>query len=241
MRILIACEESQTVCKAFRSMGHESFSCDLQECSGGHPEWHIIGDAILEAYSGKYDMMIAHPPCTYLSKAGARWTYAGGILNKERYDKGLEGKAFFMKLLNAPIKYIAVENPTPMKIFKIPTHTQAIQPYMFGDAYSKRTLLWLKNLPKLYHNKTANLFDSIVTHTESYQPYLPSNVGGKKKGQKYSFGVSRNAKESSKTFDGVAMAMAEQWGNLPSISLVNSNILINYTPCYKQLQSHAEH
>ena len=103
-RVLVACEESQTVCKAFRALGIEAFSCDLQECSGGHPEWHIQGNAIVEAYSGKYDLMIAQPPCTYLSKAGARWLYPGGKLDAIRYEKGIYAKAFFEAMLNAPIQ-----------------------------------------------------------------------------------------------------------------------------------------
>ena len=211
LKVLVACEESQAVTKEFRKLGHEAFSCDIQECSGGHPEWHILGDALKEAYSGKYVLMIAHPPCTYLSKAGARWLYKGGVLNKERYQKGLLGKEFLLNLLNAPIKHIAIENPVPMNIFNLPLFSQSIQPYMFGDPYSKKTLLWLKNLPKLYHNSSVNLFDTMVTHTNSFVPYLPSNTGGKKRGQKFSIGISKNAKQSSKTFLGIAKAMAEQW------------------------------
>ena len=204
MKVLIACEESQEVCKAFRTLGYEAYSCDIQEQSGGYPEWHIQGDALEEAYSGKYTLMIAHPPCTYLSKAGARWMYlTAGNLNQERYEKAMDGKDFFMKMLNASIKHIAVENPTPLKIVQLPKHTQAIQPYEYGHEYSKRTLLWLKNLPPLVPTDIKT----------NFTPYLPSNVGGKKKGQKFSFGVARNAKESSKTFSGVAKAMAEQWGD----------------------------
>lgn len=199
-RVLVACEESQTVCKAFRALGIESFSCDIQECTGGFPQWHIKGDAVAEAYSGKYDLMIAHPPCTYLSKAGARWLYKGGKLNAERYELGLQGKAFFEAMLNAPIKHIAIENPTPMKIFALPKHSQRIEPYGFGHKFSKRTLLWLKNLPLL----TATKFET------DYVPYLPSNTGGKKRGQKAT-PKSISQKESSKTFDGVAKAMATQW------------------------------
>jgi hypothetical protein len=210
MKILIACEESQEVCKAFRKLNFEAYSCDLQECSGGHPEWHIIDDAINEAYSGKYDMMIAHPPCTYISRAGARWMYpTAGNLSKERYLKGIKAKDFFLKLFNAPIKYIAIENPTPLKVLDLPKHSQAIQPYEYGHEYSKRTLLWLKNLPLL------NPTDIIKNHT----PYLPSNTGGKKRGQSYSRGVSKNSKESSKTFKGVAQAMSIQWGAL----ILNTN------------------
>ena len=202
MKVLIACEESQTVTKEFRKIGIEAYSCDIQECSGGHPEWHIKGDAIAEAYSGKYDMMIAHPPCTFMSKAGARWMFpTAGNLSEERFEKSQEAKDFFMKMLNAPIKYIAVENPTPLKVVGLPMHTQAVQPYEYGHPYSKRTLLWLKNLKPL--NPTEII--------ENYTPYLPSNTGGKKRGQSYSRGISKNAKESSKTFQGVARAMATQW------------------------------
>ena len=203
MKILIACEESQEVCKAFRKMGFEAYSCDIQECSGGHPEWHIQGDAIAEAYSGKYDMMIAHPPCTYMSKAGARWMYpTAGNLSQDRYEKSQEAKEFFMKLYDAPIKYIVIENPTPLKVVGLMKQSQAIQPYEYGHPYSKRTLFWIKGLP---------LLEPTDIKTE-YGPYLPSNTGGKKRGQSFSRGVSKNAKESSKTFSGVAKAMATQWG-----------------------------
>ena len=107
MRVLVACEESQEVCKAFRARGHEAYSCDLQDCSGGHPEWHIKADA-LEILKIKWDLIIAHPPCTYLSNAGARWLYAGKKLNEERYQQGLDGKAFFMQFFNADCERIAI-------------------------------------------------------------------------------------------------------------------------------------
>ena len=202
MKILVACEESQAVCKAFRAKGHEAYSCDILPCSGGHPEWHIQGDAIKEAYSGKYDLMVAHPPCTYLSNAGARFLWAGHKLNEERYKNGLDGKEFFMKLLNAPIEKICVENPVSSLIFKMPKFSQEIQPYQFGHPYSKKTRLWLKNLPLLIPTKILS----------EYKPYLPSNTGGAKRNQSHNSGVSKNAKESSKTFQGIASAMAEQWG-----------------------------
>ena len=105
-KILVACEESQTITKEFRFLGYEAYSCDIQDCSGGHPEWHIKRDAIKEAYSGKYNLMIAHPPCTYLSNAGARWLYPKGKLNNERYKKGLNAKEFFIKLLSCPIERV---------------------------------------------------------------------------------------------------------------------------------------
>jgi hypothetical protein len=200
-RVLIACEESQTVCKAFRAKGFEAFSCDIQDCSGGHPEWHIKDDVIKHINAG-WDLIIAHPPCTYLSKAGARWLYAGGNLNQQRLALGLAAKDFFNAMLKANAKHIAVENPTPMKVYELPDHTQAIQPWQFGHAYSKRTLLWLKNLPMLVPTNIV----------KEHKPYLPSNTGGKKRGHSYSIGVSKNAKQSSKTFEGVAEAMAEQWG-----------------------------
>ena len=202
-RILVACEESQRVTKQFRALGHEAYSCDLLPCSGGHPEWHIKGDAINEAYSGKYDLMIAHPPCTYLSNAGARWLYPKGKLNNERYKKGLDAKDFFMKLLNSPIERICVENPLPSKIFDLPNYTQIIQPYQFGEPYSKKTLLWLKNLPLLKHTNVIG----------NYRTYLPSNTGGKKRGQSYRF-VSINKIDSSKTFEGIAKAIANQWSKV---------------------------
>lgn len=205
MKILVACEESQAVTKEFRRLGFEAYSCDIQECSGGHPEWHIKGDAIEEAYSGKYDLMIAHPPCTYLSKAGARWMFPmAGNICEERFKKAIKAKDFFMKMMNAPVKYIAVENPTPLKVVELPKQSQVIQPYEYGHPYSKRTLLWLKNLPLLKPTEIV----------ENFNPYLPSNTGGKKRGQSYNKGISKNAKESSKTFKGVAKAMAEQWGKV---------------------------
>lgn len=203
MKILIACEESQEVCKAFRELGFEAYSCDLQECSGNNPKWHIVGDAVKEAYSGKYDAMIAHPPCTFISRAGARWMYpTAGNLSQERFNKAMEAKDLFMMFKNAPIKYIAIENPTPLKVVGLPKQDQAVQPYEYGHPYSKRTLLWLKNLPLL--EPTETVID--------YKPYLPSNTGGKKRGQKYQF-KNISQKERSKTFSGIAKAMAEQWGN----------------------------
>jgi hypothetical protein len=194
MKILIACEESQTVCKAMRERGYEAYSCDIQECSGGKPEWHIKGDAIAEAYSGKYDMMIAHPPCTFLSNAGAVHLYGGGKFNEERYKKGLEAKEFFMKLFNAPIEKICVENPIPSKVYELPKYTQIIQPYEYGHSYKKKTCLWLKNLPLL----------------------IPTNITAERQSTKiagnwYNKGGKDRQKNRSKTFEGIAAAMAEQW------------------------------
>lgn len=164
MKVLVACEESQAVCIAFRKLGHEAYSCDTQECSGGHPEWHIKGDVLplingnkpfitmdgdLHAIVGTWDLLIAFPPCTYLTNAGSVRLRIKGEINKERMEKAVEAKAFFMKFLEADCQKICVENPTPRKIHQLPQYTQAIQPWWFGHPYMKRTCLWLKNLPPL--------------------------------------------------------------------------------------------
>lgn len=218
MKILIACEESQAVCIAFRKKGHLAFSCDIQECSGGHPEWHIKGDALAvidgncDFYTqdgakhtiyGKWDLLIAHPPCTYMSKAGARFMYlTAGNVNQDRLEKALEAKDFFLRFLNANCDRICVENPTPLKIVCLPKESQIIHPFQFGHPFSKRTLLWLKGLPKL---KPTNVLSQ-------YTPYLPSNTGGFARGKGGSRGFAHDSKTASKTFSGVAEAMAEQWG-----------------------------
>ena len=204
MRILIACEESQTVCKAFRKLGFEAYSCDIQECSWGHPEWHIQWDAITEAYSWKYDMMIAHPPCTYLSNAWANHLYKWGVLNQERYLKGMEWKDFFMKLLDAPIKYIAVENPVQSTIFWIRKYDQTVEPYYFWDAHKKRTCLWLKNLPHLEKTNEVNPIPVwyYLTWPKAWKPYYFTDWA--------KWGKERQ-KNRSKTFQWIADAMAGQW------------------------------
>jgi len=201
MRVLVACEYSGTVRDAFAKQGHYAMSCDILPTETEGP--HYQGD-VLDILNDGWDLIIAHPPCTYLSKAGARWLYAGGKIDEERLEKGKAAREFFYAMMNAKCERIAVENPTPLKVYNLPCHTQAIQPYEFGHPYSKRTLLWLKNLPML---KPTNIIDN-------YKPYLPSNTGGKKRGQSYSIGISKNWKQSAKTFEGVAEAMANQWGNL---------------------------
>ena len=164
MRVLIACEESQVVCAAFRERGHEAYSCDIIECSGGHNEWHIKCDVVPllngncrfvtmdnepHYIDGKWDMIIAFPPCTFMSKAGARWMFPKGELSQERYAKAMAAKEFFMQIFNADCDRIAIENPRPLKIVELPEPQQVIQPYQFGHPYSKATCLWLKNLPPL--------------------------------------------------------------------------------------------
>lgn len=203
LRVLVACEESQEVCKAFRAKGHEAYSCDLQDCSGGHPEWHIKADA-LEILKLEWDLIIVHPPCTYLSNAGARWLYAGKQLNEERYQKGLDGKDFFMQFFNAKCERIAIENPIPSRVYQMPQYTQVIEPYYFGEPWSKKTCLWLKGLPPLF--PTEIVYD--------HKPYCSSGSYSRNHDPKYK-GASRkggSAKARSKTFPGVARAMAEQWG-----------------------------
>ena len=192
MYVLVACEESQEVCKAFRNRGHEAYSCDYQECSGGHPEWHIRGNAT-DILDWDWDMIIAHPPCTYLTSSSAmRLFNKDHNINEERYNKGIRAVEFFMRIYECDCPKIAIENPTPMKIFDLPQYTQIIEPYMFGDPWKKRTCLWLKGLPKLV----------------SANPVSPTGtwVGNN------SYGGHRSPKIRSKTFPAIARAMAEQWG-----------------------------
>jgi len=184
-RILIGCEESQAVCIEFRKIGYEAYSCDLLPCSGVHPEWHIQGDAIKEAYSGKYGMMIAFPPCTDLASSGARW------FPEKRYNgQQQQSIDFFMKLVNAPIDIIAIENPIGIMstIYRKPD--QIIQPWMFGHGETKSTCLWLKGLPKLTPTEIA------VGRDQRIWKMAPS---------------PDRAKLRSKTYPGIAKAMAEQW------------------------------
>lgn len=202
MRVFVACEESQEVCKAFRERGHEAYSCDIQPCSGGHPEWHIQGNA-LELLKMPWDMVIAFPPCTYMTNASAARMRVNGEIQPERYRKAMEAKDFFLQFYNADCERIAVENPTPLKIVGLPPYTQVIQPYMFGHPYSKRTCLWLKGLPPLMAT------DIIANH----EPYVN---GGCKDAhgnyRRFQGRKERDPKTRSKTFPGIAKAMAEQWG-----------------------------
>lgn len=210
IKILVGCEESQEVTKAFRSLGFEAYSCDLQDCSGGYPEWHLKMDLFDAINLVKPTLGIFHPPCTYMSRAGARWMYPkAGEISNERLRLAMDAKDFFMKCLNSEIKYVAVENPLPLKIVQLPKETQVIQPYEYGHGYSKRTHLWLKNLPNLI---PTNILDT-------YIPYLPSNTGGAKRGQKYMY-KNITQKDSSKTFTGIAEAMAKQWGEY----ILNDNL-----------------
>lgn len=192
-KILIACEESQEVCKAFRKRGFEAFSCDILPCSGGYPEWHIQGD-VLEILNDGWDLMIAHPPCTHLSVSGARW-FKEGVKPIYLQD---EAAIFFMQLINANIKYIAVENPICVMSTKYRKPDQIINPFQFGHPEQKKTSLWLKNLPKLI--ETNNVYEYMMT--------LPI-----KERTRIHWMGSNKSKERSKTYTGIAEAMAEQWGN----------------------------
>jgi len=212
LNVLVACEESQAVTKQFRALGHNAYSCDLLNSSGGNPEWHIKGDAIQIAYDSSYDwdLMIAHPPCTYLAVSGARWLYnKDGSRNEDRWVKQAEGLAFVRKLMDAPIEYIAIENPVSVISTQIRKPDQIIQPYQFGDEASKKTCLWTKNLPNLVHT-------DIVGKGEMIE-WIDKN-GKKKRQAKWYLDALSKAKTPeerrtlrSKTFKGIAKAMAEQW------------------------------
>lgn len=214
MNVLIACEESQRVCTAFRERGHEAYSADILEPSGGHPEWHILGDVsplvngntkfttmdgTEHQINGKWDLLIAHPPCTYISNAGVRFLYpgGGGVLNEERLRKGIAATHFFLRFLYADCDRIAVENPIPSKVYGLPKYSQIIQPFMFGHPFQKKTCLWLKGLPPL-----------IPTD------YIPKEQcqSTKVAGNWYNKGGKDRQGNRAKTFPGIARAMSEQWG-----------------------------
>ncbi len=209
MKILIACEESQTITKAFRKKGHEAYSCDLQAESGGHPEWHIKGDALKEAYSGKYDLMIAHPPCTYLAVSGARWMYnKDGSRNEERWNNQLDALEFVQKLMDAPIDKIAVENPVSVISSQIRKPDQIIQPYHFGDEATKTTCLWLKGLPLLTHTNVVGKGEKVTYKSGKSHPKWYADALSKAKTK------AERQKLRSKTFTGIANAIVDQWGSV---------------------------
>lgn len=207
MKVLVACEESQQVCKAFRALGHEAFSCDIQPCSGGHPEWHIQGDALRVLYSESWDMLIAHPPCTYLTAASAvrLFNQDHSIKDFDRLQAGWNAKEFFMHFLNAPVAMVAVENPCPLRLFGLPPYSQIIEPYMFGDPWKKRTCLWLRGLPDLVPTDLVEPLGLWVGATSGR-----SGTGRVK--SSYTLASHRSQKMRSKTFPGIALAMAAQWG-----------------------------
>lgn len=201
MKVLVACEESQAVTIELRKLGHEAYSCDIEECSGGHPEWHLQVDA-LELLKMKWDMIIAFPPCTYMTNVGAVRMRVKGEIVQERYQKAMAAKKFFMQIMNADCGKIAIENPTPMKIVGLPPYTQAIQPYEYGHPYSKRTCLWLKGLPQLEPTE-------ILRHHEPYVNGGCKDAHGNYR--RFQGRKERDPKTRAKTFPGIAKAMAEQW------------------------------
>lgn len=185
MKVLCACEESQAVCKAFRELGHESYSCDIIECSGGHPEWHIKCD-VREILDDDWDLIVAFPPCTDLASSGARWF-------EEKRRNGTQQKSieFFLTFTNLKCEKVAIENPIGIMSTLYRKPDQIIQPWQFGHGETKSTCIWLKNLPKL---KPTNIVD-----------------GGEQRVWKMPPNKDR-AKLRSKTYQGIARAMAEQWG-----------------------------
>ena len=218
MKVLVACEESQEVCKAFRAKGHEAYSCDLQECSGGHPEWHYTGDVLpllngnvtfltdgggTAVIDGEWDLIIAHPPCTDLAVSGARW-----FPEKQKDFRQQKACVFFMYFALAHCKKIAVENPIGIMSNCYRKPDQIIQPYEYGHPVRKATCLWLCGLPKLEPT-------DIVSTTEDKNGF---SIGGAMRyaydenGKILPWNDPRTAKIRSKTFTGIAKAMAEQWG-----------------------------
>jgi hypothetical protein len=232
LNVLVACEESQAVCKEFRRLGHNAYSCDLLECSGGHPEWHfncdvmkVIADkgGVLQNgeevhITGDWDLMVAHPPCTYLAVSGAQWYYHPEDKHlpvekrrphpkfPNRAQDREEGAAFFMALANAPIEHIAIENPVGIMSSRWRKADQAVQPWMFGDEASKNTCLWLKNLPLLQPTKIVGKGERVVMKSSGKSLpkwYSDALVKAKTPEERRTL--------RSKTFPGFAKAIAEQW------------------------------
>jgi hypothetical protein len=213
MKILVACEESQAITKEFRALGHEAYSCDILPCTGGHPEWHLEGDVFGYIDQG-WDLMVAHPPCTYLSVSGARHLYnKDGSKNLERYKNQREALDFVEKLMSCDIPRIAIENPVSVISSQIRKPDQIVQPWMFGDSASKTTCLWLKNLPKLVATNVVGKGD--------FKEWVDKKSGKMKRQATWYYDALINAKTPeerrslrSKTFKGIAQAIATQWGNL---------------------------
>jgi len=213
MKVLIACEESQEVCKAFRALGHEAYSCDLQECSGGHPEWHIKGDVLpllngnctfktadthTHTQAGKWDLIIAHPPCTDLAVSGARH-----FAQKQKDGRQQKSIVLFMQMALANCDRVAVENPVGIMSSAWRRPDEIIQPYEFGHPYKKTTCLWLKGLPPLKPTEIVEPEIKTYTCKNGKTVHFSADYGG---------GGAGSGKRRSKTYPGIARAMAEQWG-----------------------------
>lgn len=226
MRVLVACEESQAVTKEFRRLGHEAYSCDIIECSGGHPEWHIMQDVLpllngnckfetvdkkIHVIDGRWDMIVAFPPCTYLTIAGNRWFNVEkygekAIQRMEHREKAID---FFMQFVNANCDKIAIENPVGVMSSVYRKPDQIIQPYMFGDEARKGTCLWLKGLPNL---TPTNIVGTGVIKKGGYSVNAHADCARDENGKIIAWNDPRTAKLRSKTFPGIAKAMVEQWG-----------------------------
>ena len=193
MKILLACEESQTVTKAFRALGHEAYSCDILPASGGYTQWHIQND-VVEVLKDQWDMIISFPPCTHLASSGAAWFEA-----KRADGRQQQAIDFFMIFANHPCEKIAIENPVGIISSYYRKPNQIIQPWQFGDEFQKTTCLWLKNLPPLVPTKIVSKGEFVTFESGKRMPKWYSNAKGKNR---------------SKTFPGIANAMAEQWGSL---------------------------
>ena len=195
MRVLVACEESQEVCKAFRALGHEAYSCDIEPCSGGYPEWHLQCDA-LEIIKMRWDLIIAHPPCTDLAVSGAKW-----FAEKRADGRQQAAIEFFMRFINADCEHIAVENPVSIMSTQYRKPDQIIQPWMFGHPEKKSTCLWLKGLPLLIPtNDVSEYMKTLPKNQQNRLYHLPPSPD--------------RAKLRSKTFPGLAKAMASQWSGI---------------------------
>lgn len=212
LNVLIACEESQAECRAFRALGHHAYSCDIQSCrKGGRKDWHIKGDVtpyldgVTQFYTmdgrhhhlSRWHLIICHPPCTYLCKVSAVWMRRGGELDPDRFEKMQQGREFFFKCLNAKAPYVAVENPLPMAIARLPKPTCYLDPSWFGVKYTKKTLFWLKGLPPIM---------PVIINPDA-KCYVSASRG----------------KYRSRTFPQVAMAIATQWSEV-CVRELNINI-----------------
>lgn len=223
MKVLVACEESQAVCKEFRALGHEAFSCDIEPCSGGHSEWHIMKDVlpllngryifktmdgIEHSIDGKWDLIIAFPPCTYLTVTGNRWFNIDRYGEKaiQRHKDRKEAIDFFMAFANADCERIAIENPVGIMSSEWRKPSQIINPWQFGDAFEKKTCLWLKGLPEL---KPTNIVEIPPRKKFDSGKSMPSWYA-----ELWHLPKEERAKLRSKTFPGIAKAMAEQWGSV---------------------------
>lgn len=217
MRVLVACEESQAVCTAFRERGHEAYSCDLQDCSGGHPEWHIkanvipilrggcwflTADGVKHDAPSQWDLVIAHPPCTYLTTCANKHYVEEvfGAKARGRYLDRIDGIRFFMEFALCGAKMVAIENPVGIMSGVYRKPDQIIEPYEYGDPYEKKTCLWLINLPKLEPTNIVEPEPRQILSSGKSLPRWYSNCG------------KNRSKARSKTFPGIAKAMAEQWG-----------------------------